>query len=103
MAKMKFVRMLTGLVALGTLVMFCACAPRAVKLAGERGEALFSEAERLYNQGLYNSARNMYEDYIDRFADGENVPAALHRLGDIYFVRGEYNDARRQFSRTALH
>ncbi|MFC1883591.1 penicillin-binding protein activator [Thermodesulfobacteriota bacterium] len=59
----------------------------------------FYRAEEYRKSGDADLALEYYEAYIKGSPAGENVPVALHRTGDIYFEKGEYNKALDAFKR----
>ncbi|MDY6824242.1 MAG: penicillin-binding protein activator [Thermodesulfobacteriota bacterium] len=79
---------------------FNACAPRSIQEALERsapGDALFDEAETLFEKGDYNKAFGAYETYLAKYPDGRRAPAALMKTGAILSVREDYEKARTRY------
>lgn len=85
------------------LLVFCA------SCAGKQGggvffwqaspeQRLFDSAEKQYDKGAYNEALALYRDYLTRFPDADQAPAALLKIGMIYVYLDAYDKAVSVFS-----
>ena len=83
------------------LITLIACIPKtkvvSVQSHGVSGENLFSEAENLLNSKKYNRALETYSEYIAQFPGSHLIPAALMRMGTIYYTLGENEKARNTY------
>lgn len=86
-----------------SLWFFWACAPKPVILPVppklDTGDILFSEAEKLFEEKLYDKALESYEGYLSRFPDRPLAAAALLKIGAIYTARGKNLEARNAYQR----
>jgi len=94
---MGWIRIFVWLVLTAAVMLSGACLPKTIITGIDPGRELFGTAENQFNQGFYNNAFQLYQDYLAQFPKGEAVPEALLRLGDIYLRYGAYDDARRQY------
>ena len=60
----------------------------------ERGDELFSKAEKLFDARAYNEAAVLYDEYFSRYADKPLAAAALMKIGIIHALSGDYENAR---------
>lgn len=69
-----------------------------VKLSPEREAVnLYSEGLALMQDGKYNEAIKVFEEYISKFPNDLNVESALLYLGEMYYKIGDYKNARRYY------
>ena len=88
---------------LSIFVLFWACAtqtgvtpePTGVK----NGDELFSRAEKSFEAGSYDEALTLYIEYIERHARKPMAAAALMKIGHIYTLNGEFDNARFAYQR----
>jgi ABC-type branched-subunit amino acid transport system substrate-binding protein len=64
----------------------------------EPDESLFMEAEDLYGKKSYQQAINIYQEYLERFADKKMAPAALMKIGLIKDLLKDYPGSRSSYS-----
>ena len=93
---MKYRRMTAGLVIAGVLII-CGCLSGGVVPDKGPGQDLFDRAESQFNQGFFNSAVALYQEYLEKYPQGTGVPETLLRIGDVFSAQGELADARRQY------
>lgn len=55
------------------------------------------EANRLYEQGRYESAANLYEKGLDKSMPFLNEDFVMYRLGDCYLMSGKHEEALKVF------
>jgi len=63
--------------------------------------AQYGVGESFYAQGLYDSAAVAYRGVVDRWPDGDKVPAALYKLGIAYQKTNHSPEARATFQTLA--
>jgi tol-pal system protein YbgF len=63
--------------------------------------AQYGVGESFYAQGLYDSAAVAYRGVVDRWPDGDKVPAALYKLGIAYQKTNHSPEARATFQMLA--
>lgn len=63
--------------------------------------AQYGVGESFYAQGLYDSAAVAYRGVVDRWPDGDKVPAALYKLGIAYQKTNHSPEARTTFQTLA--
>jgi branched-chain amino acid transport system substrate-binding protein len=85
-------------------ISFCwACAPKPpippVSPKFDRGDILFSEAEKLFQEKSYDKALESYETYLSRFPDTPLAAAALLKIGAIYAALGKNMESRNAYQR----
>ena len=96
-AHMKYWRLAAGLMIAG-LLMMCGCLSRGVVPEKGPGQDLLARAESQFDQGFYNSALSLYQEYLEKYPHGTRLPETLTRIGDVFFAQGEYAEARREYS-----
>jgi len=96
--KLKHVILLLSVTA---LIWACATktgvTPESVRVG--KGDALFSRAEELFEAGAYNEALTLYEEYIQQYPDDLQADVALMKIGYVYAVNGDYENARAAYRR----
>lgn len=84
------------------IVMCSACAPKGmppIRPTPAEGEALFSEAEQLFEQKLYEDALAAYQSYLAQYPDQSLADAALMKIGMIFSATGNSLEEKRAFER----
>jgi branched-chain amino acid transport system substrate-binding protein len=77
-------------------------APKAAAPAPAPAEkAYFKEAESAMQEGLQDKALELYLTYVEKHPEEKSAARALQRIGDIYFKKGQYQDALRYYERVA--
>ena len=61
------------------------------------GADLFARAERSFRSGAYRKALTHYNEYLSRYPDGAEAPAALFREGEIYRRWKDFRTSRKSF------
>lgn len=80
-----------------TVMVFTACAPKALVDRPAPGDDLFNRAETLFNKGVYNKAFDAYELYLANYPDGLRAPAAMMKTGVVLSSTGDYETARERY------
>jgi branched-chain amino acid transport system substrate-binding protein len=85
-------------ISLSALMLLAACAAKPGvtpdSLPAERGDELFSRAEKLFDARAYGEAAALYDEYVSRYADKPLAAAALMKIGIIHALSGDYDKAR---------
>ncbi len=82
------------------LALSCGCARRGVQPGqGTPSEQLFYAAGQQFAAGHYDTAAELYHQYLNQFPDAGQVPAALVKLGMARVYLGQYGVAGNIFSR----
>jgi tetratricopeptide (TPR) repeat protein len=94
-------RALARFVFLVPLIMLSACAQREmVKVPPPAPDvALFSSAERFFEQKLYNDALSAYQSYLTQYPRKPMADAALMKIGMIYYAQGNFQKERQSLER----
>jgi len=71
-----------------------AAAPAAV---GVSAEALFNNARRDQSGGQLDLALAQYEDFLKSFPNSDLAPVAQYNIGEIYYNKRDYEQARKAF------
>ncbi len=80
---------------------FSGCSPRSVLKPRpvDKGEDLFAQAEKLYQQGDYDAAIVQYLSFLEKYPRSSMAPAALMKTGRIYELRNDYASAYQAYAR----
>ena len=65
----------------------------------EPDESLFLKAENLYEKESYNQAIGKYREYLERFPDKKQAPAALMKIGMIEAILEHYPESINSYAR----
>lgn len=56
-------------------------------------EEQYETAKTLYDKGLYKAAQTSLDEFIKKFPESEQAPAAQYYIGECYYQQREYEDA----------
>ncbi len=97
---MKFFR---NTIILLMILFSCSCAKKQIVSDVDYGKSpggkLFAKAEKAFNEKIYDSALEHYNDYLALFPGEPLAPAALLKIGAIYSARTDYEKARTAYKK----